>query len=356
MVIMAYSGVLTLSRWRVELWAITVAALVASTFFQWHDWSSLSMWFLLIVYTPLVLVVDGADEETYKAYLEPFQWLMIPVALLGVYQFVTVDTFDPFERFGSWVIVGYNTHPPLSFGSTLLRSNAYVLLEPSFLSQYCAIAILMELAFYHKRWRYPIYAAGLFSSAGGTGLVVLMIFAVSYAWRHKKMPHVAIAGAVALVTLSMFPDNPVIQNMLGRTTEITSPGSSGYGRFVAPFVQASIQLEDVPDWITGLGPGAGNGDRLVRSGWSLNEIANLMAPIKMVIEYGLMGAVPFMIFITRAFFDRSRSVVLSLAMFICYTFMSSSLQHPPAVYLSYVIAMMFPMRRDDMRVVAPRAP
>lgn len=345
MTLMALGGVLTLSRWRTELWAVTVVALVISIFCQWHYWSAMSMWFLIVVYTPLVLVVEGADDESYKTYLEPFQWFMLPVALLGVYQFATVDPFDPFARFGNWVITGYNTHPPLSYGSSLLRSNAYVLLEPSFLSQYCAIAILMELTFFHKRWRIPLYAAGMFASAGGTGLIVLLIFVVAYAWDRNKMPHLAILGVVGLISLWMFSDNAVIQNMLGRTAEFTDPGSSAYGRFVSPFLQVGGQLVDVAGWIAGLGPGSANGDRLLLQGWSPNEVGSLMAPLKMVIEYGLVGAVPFMIFITRAFFDRPRSVVLSFAMFACYTFMSTSLQHPPAVYLSYVISMMFPARR-----------
>lgn len=346
MAMISLSGVLTLSRWRTELWAITVVALVISTFCQWHYWSALSLWYLLAAYTPLVLVVDGADEEVYKAHLEPFQWFMIPVAILGVYQFATVDTFDPLERFGSWVITGYNTHGALSYGSTVLRSNGYVLLEPSFLSQYCAIAIVMELTFFHKRWRIPAYGVGMFSAAGGTGSITLLIFVVAYAWHRNKMSQLAILGAVGLIGLWMFSDNVVIQNMLGRTSEFAEPGSSAYGRFVAPYVQASRQLADVASWIAGLGPGAGSGERLLLEGWSPDEVGNLIAPIKMLIEYGLIGAVPFTIFITRAFFDHPRSVVLSFAMFICYTFMSASLQHPPTVYLSYVISMMFPDRRS----------
>ena len=345
LVIMGLGGALTVSRWRTELWAVTVVAVMISTLSQWHYWSALSLWFLVVVYTPLLLVVEGIDDEAFKTYLEPFQWLMIPVAMLAVYQFATVDSFDPFERFGSWVITGYNTHPPLSYGSSLLRSNGYVLLEPSFLSQYCAVAILMELTFYHKRWSIPLYAAGMFASAGGTGLVVLLIFVVAYAWRFDKIPHLAIICILGVVTLWMFSDNAVVQNMLGRTSEFTEPGSSAYGRFVAPFIQVGDQLLDVPGWTTGLGPGAGNGDRLILAGWSPDEVGNLMAPLKMLIEYGLIGAVPFTIFITRAFFDRSRSAVVSFAMFVCYTFMSTSLQHPPAVYLSYVISMMFPARR-----------
>jgi hypothetical protein len=282
----------------------------------------------------------------YKSYLEPFQWFMIPVALLGVYQFVTVDTFDPFERFGNWVITGFNTHPPLTYGSNLFRSNAYVLLEPSFFSQYCAIAILMELTFFHKRWRLPIYAAGLFSSASGSGSVVLVVFIVAWAWHTKKLPYLAISGVVGLIALTAFSDNEVVQTLLGRTTEITDPSSSAYGRFISPFVQVSGQLIDLPSWIAGLGPGAGNGDRLLLAGWSPDEVGNLMAPLKMVIEYGLIGAVPFTILITRAFFDQSRSFVVSFAMFLAYTVMSASLQHPPTVYLSFVISMMFPAGRN----------
>jgi hypothetical protein len=342
---LSFSGALMLSRWRTELWAMTIVALAVSTFCQWHSWSALSLGFLVAAYTPLVLVVEGADEEVYKAHLEPFQWCMIGVALLGLYQFATMDASDPFDRFGSWVITGFNTHGALSYGSAVLRSNGYVLLEPSFFSQYCAIAIVLEFTFFHKLWRIPLYAAGIFVAAGGTGLTTLLIFVVAHAWHRNKMPQLAILAVVGLIVLWMFSDNVIVQNMLTRTSEFAEPGSSAFGRFVAPFVQISRQLVDLPSWIVGLGPGASSGDRLKLEGWSPDEIGNLMAPIKMLIEYGLVGAAPFMIFITRAFFDRSRSFVLSFAMFVCYTFMSSSLQHPPTVYLCYLICMMFPDRR-----------
>jgi hypothetical protein len=343
--LMVVAGVLTLSRWRTELWAFTVVAIMVSTFCQTRSWSALSMWFLLVVYTPLIFVAADADDETYKSYLEPFQWFMIPVALLGVYQFVTVDTFDPFARFGDWVITNFNTHPALSYGSRLLRSNAYVLLEPSFFSQYCAIAILMEMTFYRRWWRLPVYAAGLFCAASGTGTVVLLVFIVSWAWHHKKLPHLAVLGAVGLIAIATFSHNEVIGTMLGRTTEIEVQDSSAYGRFVWPFIQMSIQLTDIPRWITGLGPGSASGARLILAGWRPDEVGTLMAPLKMLIEYGLIGAAPFTIFITRAFFDHSRSFVVSFAMFLCFMVMSTALQHPPAVYLSYVISMMFPTGR-----------
>lgn len=346
MAVLGLGGALTLSRWRIELWAITVLALVISTFCQWHYWSPLSFGFLIVAYTPLVFVVEDADEEVYKAHLVPFQWFMVVVALLGVYQFASMDSSDPFDRFGSWVITGFNTHGALSYGSNILRSNGYVLLEPSFFSQYCAIAIVMEITFFHQLWRIPIYAAGIFVAAGGTGLTVLLIFVVAYAWHSNKMPQLVTLAIIGLIGLWMFSHNVIVQNMLGRTSELTEPGSSGYLRFVAPFVQLQRQLVDLPSWIAGLGPGAASGERLSLEGWDPDEIGNLLAPIKMLIEYGLIGAVPFMIFITRAFFDHSRSVVLSFAMFICYTFMSASLQHPPTVYLSYVICMMFPDRRS----------
>src|SRR6185437_3222942 len=340
--ILGLSGALTLSRWRIELWAITVVALVISTICQWHYWSALSLGFLVAAYTPLVLVMEGADEEVYKAHLEPFQWFMGPVAILGVYQFVTADTFDPFERFGNWVITGFNTHGALSYGSTVLRSNGYVLLEPSFFSQYCAIAIVMEFTFFHRHWRIPLYVAGIFVAAGGTGSITLLIFLVAFAWHRNKMPQLVIVAAATLIGLWLFSDNAVVQNMLGRTSEFTEPGSSAYSRFVAPFLQVDRQLVDLPSWIVSLGPGASSGERLKLEGWSPDEIGDLMAPVKMLIGYGLLGAAPFMIFIARALFSHPRSVVLSVAMFVCYTFMSASLQHPPTVYLSYLICMMFP--------------
>jgi hypothetical protein len=337
----ATTGIMTLSRWRVELWTVTVAALVVSICFQKY-WSLMSFMFLLAAYTPLVVVVVGTNQETYKTYVEPFQWMMVVVSLLGVYQFIHVDQFDPFERLGRWMITGYNTHPPLSYGASLLRSNGYVLLEPSFFSQYCATAILLELTFFRKYWRLPVYAAGMFSAASGSGLIVVMVFVVAYAWRQRMIFHLIIIGVVGLAALWVFSDNQVIQNLIGRTTEIEQPGSSAYGRFVSPFLQLSYQLEDLSAWLVGLGPGSASSARLLLAGASADWAGNIMAPIKMLIEYGMLGAIPFTVFITRAFFDGSRSYVMSFSMLLCYTVMSAQLQHPPTVYLSYVITMMFP--------------
>jgi hypothetical protein len=343
MAVVATTGIMAVSRWRIELWAVTVAAMVVAIFFQ-ENWSLMSFLFLLAAYTPLVMVVVGSSEESYKTYIEPFQWMMVFVSFLGVYQFVRVDEFDPFERLGHWMITSYNTHPPLTYGAWLLRSNAYVTLEPSFFSQYCATAILLEITFFQRYWRLPIYAAGMFSAVSGTGLVVLMIFVAAYFWRNRMLPHLLLIGVAGITAIWVFSDNAVIQNLIGRTAEIERPGSSAYGRFVSPFLQISYQLTDLLGWLVGIGPGSASGGRLVLAGVSPDWTGNIIAPIKMLIEYGVFGGVPFIFFITRAFFDGSRSYLMSFAMLLSYTFMSAGLQHPPTVYLSYVIAMMFPQQ------------
>lgn len=342
--VIAAGGTMTISRWRIETWMATVACMIFTIFMQSGTFSTLSFFFLLVSYTPLVLIIGDASEEEYKSGLLPFQWALIPIALLGVYQFLSNDVSDPIkDHFGNWVVTGYQTHPYLNPTSQLHRSNGYFLLEPSSLSQTCAVALLMELTFFHSRWRSAVYAAGLVAAASGSGLVMFAVFLATYAWRHNKVPHVVGVVVVGLLAMWALSSNPIVSTLASRTTEISETGSSAYVRFLAPFIQASYQLgDDLSHWVIGQGPGASNPDRLLLAGWSVDQLGGGIAIVKMLVEYGLLGAIPFGVFLAGLFFGDSRSQVVSLALFLGYMFMSSALQSPHIIFLYYLVLMLFP--------------
>jgi hypothetical protein len=76
---------------------------------------------------------------------------------------------------------------------------------------------------------------------------------------------------------------------------------------------------------------------------------------KLLIEYGMLGLVPFMAFATYRFFAMPRSRVLAGALFVMYLFLSGSLLQPHTIFLFLVLAILFPKQEGEVDpVVLPR--
>jgi O-antigen ligase len=67
----------------------------------------------------------------------------------------------------------------------------------------------------------------------------------------------------------------------------------------------------------------------------------------MLLEYGIIGTVPFLAFIVTRFFAGSRSKLLSGAVLLMYLFLSGSLLQPHTIYLFYVLVIMMPMQENE---------
>ena len=100
-------------------------------------------------------------------------------ALIGVAQFVGQFVFGADIAFfldkhlpENVTVSGYNSLIPLYWDSPVYKSNGVFFLEPSFLSQYMAVAIILELLFFSNWKRVVLYAAAMFASFSGTGMVL----------------------------------------------------------------------------------------------------------------------------------------------------------------------------------------
>src|SRR6185437_11792830 len=117
-----------------------------------------------------------------------------------------------------------------------------------------------------------------------------------------------------LLLLVLFRDNSYVTAITGRVGEFDSQQTSAFMRFIAPN-EALIEAigSDFKAFMFGKGPGAV--EHLNRS---LDFIANFPVTHKLLIEYGMLGFLPFMAFVIHRFFAGARSYLLSAALFVMY--------------------------------------
>jgi hypothetical protein len=334
---------------RLELFALAIVCTIISAFATFQSFSAFSFYYIVLVYLPFVFLCPLDDEE-YRRWVEIFQWGMTLVSLIAIYQFVTSDPWDPIlDYFPTYALPGFNTHPVLELGSNVRRSNGMLMLEPSFLSQYCAVAILLELLYFRKWWRGVLFGLALLSSASGTGTLLLTVVAFAYAWNFKKLPHMAIVLGVIALVVYLFPELPIVSSFIGRSTEYQDPGSSAYERFVGPFFQIFAQLGDSwQNWLFGVGPGNTKDENVALV--SSANLGILWAPLKLLVEYGVVGTVPFCVFLLHCFFHASRSYILSAVLLIFYFYLSGNLLAPHVVTLCFALLSFLPQAKPAKAV------
>ncbi len=284
-----------------------VATLVAYVWpVPFADNSILAFFLILSLYAPWCLQprypVDG------DRILRLFNNHMIFLAVLGILQYfvqflgVSLFSFKPFVPSQILIESAYNTQIPLSYGSQTFKSNGFFFLEPSFFSQYLALGILIELLFLRRYWPIAIYAGALLVSFSGSGLLVLIITTLAVGLgdsRYRKAIIFTIVVAVALgvLTTTLFPGYS--QGLMNRLGEFETRGTSGYFRYVTPFMVLD-ELKEQPRFALGFGAGAA--DRLsLRFGYAMNALA------KILVDYGIVGFCVFFIFVVRGLFKRSLS-------------------------------------------------
>jgi uncharacterized membrane protein len=328
------------------LYALTVAMMVATLYIGKDSFSPFSFIYLVSLYLIYVFSVDVAKDE-YLGYLSIFQMLLVPLALIALAQYAEQvflgSTFSLLADVPKdYLLLGYNTRPTLGYGSTFYKSNGEFFLEPSFLSQYMAIGIIIEIIYFRKWWRAGLFGLAIYASFSGTGMVLLALFAALGAIKLKRY-ELLYALPVLVVLYLVFQDNPYVTAITGRVDEFDQQSSSAFIRFVGP----NQALEDLiyPDFLAFLfGKGPGVVDTL---GKSLSYVANFPVMHKILIEYGIFGLVPFMSFILYRYFCAIRSHLLSGALLVMYLFLSGALLQPHTLYLSYVLVILFPRQEGE---------
>ncbi|WP_174275245.1 hypothetical protein [Sphingomonas bacterium] len=286
--------------------------------------SSTSLLLLFALYIPFLFRGHRPLGRVY------FEWaarryvlLMMVVAFAAMAQaalhpFVHDDRLLAFSNSMPEAIRQSGHYNTIAFTGNLLRSNGFFLREPSFLSGYAGIALLIEIALF-RRWLVLLaLIAAMLLALSGTGILIVLIALVVAGLR--RAPVKALIGGLALI-----PAMPVIANLVGlalladRLNEFSAPGSSGYARFVAPWAFVQGGLSRWP-WSLLIGNGPGSILRAIKESDTTFEIFD-PTWAKVLFEYGVAGSIGFAVLLGVGY--RLREAPFSLKTGMLYAWIAA---------------------------------
>jgi hypothetical protein len=328
---------------RVVLYAVTVSVAFVSQIFTGREFSTASFLMFCFAYAPFVLVVR-TSQELYLRCLESFQWIMAVVGLIviveDVWQYLT--SWQSFPNMNeilpkSVLVEGFVYIQPVFYGSEYVKPNAFFFLEVSFLSQFMACALVVELVFFQRLWRIALYLIALFIAFAGTGLLMVALVAPFLLLRFsKRLVWIGILPSLAVATTAF--SLGWYEQVQERFFEFNQSDSSSYMRFIEPGEKLAKFASDSPSIYTGVGAGATPKDPGV-VWWSVT---------KLVAEYGIVTAILFHIFFLSALFADAPSRLVALALALMFGFMGSYLLAMPVVNLCLLLSTLLrPIRNEQ---------
>jgi hypothetical protein len=276
--------------------------------------SILSIGEILVVYA--VLAIEPAIGFDTKSTLKvvAFYARLIAVAAIVQYalQFIGIRLFSfaQFAPFLSPVLTetGYHVAAPIAYGSSTFRSNGFFLLEPSILSQIMAIGVVVDYFVLSRISFLPVFAVALLASYSGTGLLALAItLLLTGLFVPRRLTQMlvffVVAGVVALGCAAAFP-----REFAALAARASGSDPSSRLRYAA---QLSVLKTIADNARLAIGFGPGSSDGYVISG-------SMSAGLKLLFDYGLIGASAFTAFILRVIWrpDLPMLSLICLAIFL----------------------------------------
>jgi hypothetical protein len=334
-----WEGRLWGSYLRLAAFCVAFAAMMATLLFAPKFFSPFALIYALTIYAPFVLVVP-VDDDTYKRLLNIFQRMMVPIAIIAIWQSCATNLLH--QRFPDYLAqvvpanflqLGFNTYA--GFGEDFIRPNAIFFLEPSFVSQYAATALIVEWLWFRRPYLLALFGAAVIAALSGTGMLLLIFFAVVLMIKERKFMGI-IAGVIVLVVVQFLDPDSIFGQAASRVSEIGDPNASGYQRFVGPIQDIPYALgNDFSKWMFGLGAGQSRDLGTVEVPFAPFPLAKVMA------EYGLLGALGFLPFLCVVFFSAPMNGILAASVFFSYNLLSGNFTQSHTDYLYWLLACLF---------------
>jgi len=312
---------------RLAFFGITLAVLMLPQLLQAGTFSLDSLMMLALLHIPYVLVVVRGDQLVPKA-LTFFLYVARLLACLAVAQYFLQGFIDkaylyPIDNLipQQYVVQGFNAQGTISYGSTQVRATGMFMLEPSFLAQFLAVAIIAESVTTRRLWPLGLYTLGIIMAHAGTGILILLICMPFVVFIHRRWDLLTL-GIVAVVVLVLFGEVLGLDFITNRAGEFDDPNSSGFARFVGGFYMFEEMLwPNVTRALFGYGAGA----FMDYVHLFTIEVAD-MPVTKMIFEFGLVGAFTYFAFIASSLFASPLPRMLSVA--IALTFLLNGMYVP----------------------------
>lgn len=340
------------------MFLVVMAGLTLSMLHSGSTSSLTSFFYLFTIYgLYLFKLRDGvaAQEEIFDFY----QRLMMVAAVGGIAQFclqfvLPFGLIFPLETFvpANFLFGGefYNVIIPLTYGAQIYKSNGIVFLEPSFFSQFLAVAVIIELLGRQRALRLALYGGGLLVAYSGTGLLLIALLTPYILLRRGNL-HLLLFGAGALILLAFSASALNLDTVFNRVGEFSSEDSSGFARFVSPFYLFRDFMTTPEEFFLGHGPGSIL--EIMKQASYKGYVSHDPTWIKAVIEYGVVAGFLLLIYTGMAMLVGPASRAFGFAMLCLLLFMGGYLLNPVMHFL-FVTLMAWPNARPAVNGQATR--
>ena len=310
---------------RFALYCLSIACMLVAAMMAGGGWagriSTPSFLLLTSMYLAYAFIVPAEDGTVYDATMRVFRRFALFVAVAGIAQFALQfvipgpDLFTWESYFPKEILAqNFNSVIPVPGAEArLYKSNGFFLLEPSHFSQFIGLAIIVELIRYRPSWRLPVLGLALLLSYSGTGMTLCAIF-VPLVLIHRGHGRLLILLAAAGLFLAVFADLTHLTATFERLGEFSSEQSSAFARFLSPlYLFHDYVYPQLQTTLFGYGPGSIEPFRTAQEYTIFDPTWG-----KVLFEYGIVGGIPFAVFICHCFFAGARSYWLSSALFFTY--------------------------------------
>jgi hypothetical protein len=231
----------------------------------------------------------------------------------------------------------------MHWGSRWIKPNGVFFLETSHLSQFIAMGLVIESCIFRRPVFVLILAASLMASFGGTGLL-LVLLASPLILLSMRPVHVLAAALFLPALLGLGAQIGWLDNVASRSDEASRDKSSGYYRFVEPAEAVVESLKGSPE-IALLGEGAGSMRKGQGAAWPPYS--------KAIVEYGLIGAILWLLLVTVPVAGNGVPLIVSCAVLIQYHFLNGSFAVPLNVYYIWLLSAAYMVRKEPEAARAP---
>jgi hypothetical protein len=304
---------------RLGFYCLTLAVLVLPQLLQAETFSSQSLMMLAALHIPYVMVLTRGHELALRA-LQFFLHVATLLACLAIAQYFLQAYVDrallyPIDNLipQQFVVQGFNAQSTIHYASTQLRATGMFMLEPSFLTQFLAVAIVAETLTSKRLWRLGLYGAGILVAHAGTGMLILLV-CMPFVIITRRRWDLVLLGALGIAIVFVFAEALNLDLITNRIGEFSDPNSSGFARFVGGFYMFDQMLW--PDLTRALF-GYGAGSFMEYTHLFTTEVAD-MPMTKMIFEFGLVGAAVYFCFIASCLFSSPLPKLLSLGVAVSF--------------------------------------
>lgn len=308
MVLARIAGVLEVDRTRLCWWLgfAGVSALGMLVQQQLVDQAviSLTAWLLIVVvWLPFTMRAVDRSTPTYMCLLRHVSWISAGLAVLAVImvglQLIGIPYRDYFAAYvpATLQLEGFVISYPITWGSPIFKANAWIGLEPSFVSAQLGVGLLAAIFVRARMWMILVLILGLIATVSGSGIVIVLVGLLVMVLHRSRVLLVRYA-VVAGIAVGASLLTPFGTMLLDRSTEFQGENTSTSLRALQPYEEL------IPRWATDplgmlLGYGPGSSQRAVEA---TNVLGLLVpTPAKVFFEYGLIAG-----------------FVLAAFMFVCY--------------------------------------